>query len=278
MDLSLNVTSGGPTARGSILRSNQAYLELVSQKTTLDYGIAFCAPSFPGAAESQQFREVWVESVDDASRALTQTQAFFDEANVHCNRWALAEDQEPDVIEPVLFDAGFARADKIAMMLERWPHANEEPGKYRILPARAMRQAFRGICTERAAHLLEPGCGEQVTVDGERLDDHRLDAFVAMDGKQPVGLCSLFQVGDIGRIIDLYVAEPFRRRGIGTEMLEHIFAMARRLAVRIVCVDVPADNPAAVAFLEKYAFVPAGKLIEYARPFPTPGRGGPSDP
>lgn len=262
MDLSLNIVEGGPNVRGSILRTNQAFLELVSEKTTLDYGIAFASPQFSTVSECNQFREVWVDSADEAAKAIEQADAHFAESGLTCNRWAPAEDQKPETIEPTLLAAGFRRDDRVAMALDGWPASMESPGQYRVLPARAMRAAFAEVCRQRATDAEGDA---RVEVDNERLDDHRLDAFVLMDGKKPVGVCSLFQVGDIGRIIDLYVVESARRQKAGTEMACHIIALARRLTVSVVCLEVRETNEQAIAFVKQCGFVEAGRLVEFVR-------------
>jgi ribosomal protein S18 acetylase RimI-like enzyme len=262
MDLSLNVVADGPNVRGSILRTNQAFCELVSTKTTLDFGIAFAAPQFATVGECNQFREVWVESPEEAIQALAQADAHFADAGVACNRWAIAEDQKPETIEPILIDAGFRRDDRVAMALDGWPSASDPNDKYRVLPARAMRAAFAEVCGQRAS---ETEGDARVEADHERLDDHRLDAFVLMDGKVPTGICSLFQVGDIGRIIDLFVVESLRRKRAGTEMANHLITLARRLTVSVVCLEVRESNEHAIAFLKQCGFVEAGRLVEFVR-------------
>jgi hypothetical protein len=105
MDLPLHVTQGG-TGAGSILRSNQAYLELLSTKTTLDWGIAFSCDQFPDLPDAHQFREVWIENAADAPKALAAVDAFFAERDAVCARWVLAEAQPPEPIEPTLTMAG----------------------------------------------------------------------------------------------------------------------------------------------------------------------------
>ncbi len=263
MDLSLNVVADGPNVRGAILRTNQAFLELVSTKTTLDYGIAFAAPEFPTVSECNQFREVWIESRDDAATALAQADAHFADSELTCSRWALAEGQKSETIESFMRDFGFERDDRVAMALDGWPAAIDLTDKYRVLPARAMRAAFSDVCSQRAS---EAEGDASVDVDVERLDDHRLDAFVIMDGKIPAGICSLFQVGDIGRFADMYVVADMRRKKVGTAMVNHLIALARRLTVSVACIEVRQSNEPAVAFLKKCGFIEAGTLVEFVRP------------
>jgi len=262
MDLSLNIVEGGPNVRGSILRTNQAFLELVSEKTTLDYGIAFASSQFSTVSECNQFREVWVESADEAAQAVEQANAHFAESNLTCDRWALAEDQKPETIEPALLAAGFRRDDRVAMGLNGWPAPMEPSDQYRVLPARAMRAAYAEVCGKRASSAEGDA---RIEVDNERLDDYRLDAFVLMDGKEPVGICSLFQVGDIGRITDMFVVDAMRRKKAGTAMANHIIALARRLTVSVVCLEVRETNEQAIAFLKQCGFVEAGRLVEFVR-------------
>lgn len=262
MDLSLAVSSGGPTVRGAILRSNQAYLELLGPKTTLQWGIAFCCEAFPRLAAGNQFREVWVESPEEAARAIEAAKSFFAEQGVTCSRWALAEAQKPEPLHDALLAAGFEREESLAMALTAWPERRLEH-HLRILPARPMRAAYEEAWREVAKS--EQPDQREVTVEAalERLDDHRIDAFVAMAGDKPAGICAMFQVGDVGRIMDIHVLREHQRARVGGALLDHMVQIARRLLHRVVCVQIAEDNDGGIAFLSKSGFVECGRLIEY---------------
>ncbi len=265
MDISLNVTQAGPTPAASVLRSNQAYLELLAEKTTLDGGIAFCCTQFPDWPDGSQFREVWVESPTEAEQTYAAAEAHFAECGVTCTRWALAEAQNPALVTPVLDAHGWQRRDMQALALTAWPAPGEFPD-VRILPARPMRAVFRTCWQQLAAYLPDDQQTASVEAAEERLDDHRMDAFVAQVNRQPAGVCALFQVGDIARIIDFFVLPAYRRRGVASALLDHVVALARRLTMRLVCVEVDADNAPGLTFFKNAGFADGGRIVEFHRP------------
>ena len=270
MDISLGVTSGGPTVVGSVLRSSQSYLELLSRKQTLECGIAFYCEQFPRLADGNQFREVLVESTEQAAASLSRVLRFFDEHNLVCSSWALAEGQQPESVEPVLTEAGYVREDNVVMALTAWPKGIPA-SDVRVLPARPMRKVFHEVCTQAAD--FHPAEEREVVVEAanERLDDHRIDAQVATVDKQAAGTCTLFHVGDVGRLVDLYVARTYRRCGVATALLHHLIAIARRVTMRVVCIKIPAGNAGAIEMLKTMDFVEAGRTVEFRhRDMPRP--------
>jgi GNAT superfamily N-acetyltransferase len=129
-----------------------------------------------------------------------------------------------------------------------------------------MREAFRQTCLEES-HLrpLEYREGSAEAAE-QRLDDARIDMYVAMVEGEPAGKCALFQVGDIGRIVDLYVGRAHRRQRVGTALLHHVIALAKRLLARLVCLEVPTAASGTIAFLKTLGFVDCGRTIAYLRP------------
>ncbi|MCB9865769.1 MAG: GNAT family N-acetyltransferase [Phycisphaerales bacterium] len=264
IDMTLNVVPGGPTPAGSVLRAKQAYLELMGVKVTLDCGIAFLCEDVPGYREGQQFREVMVEDPAELAPAFAAAEAHFAEHDARCSRWALAEAQDPAAIEPFLTERGFRRHDVQAVALTAWP---EQPAHeaVRILPARPMRAAYIQCWESAMAYLPEDAREAAVAAAVERLDDHRMDSAVATVDGVPAGVGALFQVGDIGLVADFYVVPGLRRRGVGSALLHHAIALARRLMMRLVCAEVPLANPGGLAFLQRHGFVDGGRFVEFLR-------------
>lgn len=263
-DVSLSVVPDGTTAVGSVLRTNQAYLELLATKTTLDWGIAFCCTRVPGHRDGNQFREVWIESPAQMAEAFAAADAQFECNGQRCARWALAEAQPADNVEAFLTAHGYRREDQRALALAAWPPPQPSEG-VRVLPARPMRAAFEACWHEAAAYLPDGARAAAVAAALERLDDHRMDAVVALVDGQPAGVGALFQVGDVARLVDVFVNKSLRRRGVGRAITAHLLALARRLSMRMVCAETSARNSAALAFLERGGFVPGGDIVEFLR-------------
>jgi hypothetical protein len=263
MDFALNVQSG-PTPAGALLRATQALRELVCGKTTLDHGIAFHCDRFPACTSENQFREVWTPTRADAEIALRSADAFFEEQGTRYARWALAEAQSPEPLDPVLTAAGWERDDLAALVLGDWT-ATPAADDIRILPARPMRAAYRTLWTQWATYLPAEEREAAVDVVLERLDDHRVDAFVAMVDKQPAAAMALFQVGDIGQVVDVFAGARVDRDRVADATLGHVLALARRLALRIIVAAWPQRDPGGRALFARHGFVESGRLVEYRR-------------
>lgn len=256
------------TTVGSIMRSTQAYCLQLCEKETLDYGIAYFSERFAKLPEANQFREVMV-GANDVSKAFAEAESFFRERNLRCYRWAPAADSNTPELTSFLIAQGFTEVRYAAMRLSSWPEATlagrgASENKIRILPARAMRAALRATFTESSPrdHAFN-----QIAADacGERIDDPQLDMFVAMIEGKAAGRCGLYQVGDIARVIDLYVAKPFLNQGAEEAQLGYVLSMAHRLAFRNVCAQVALADAEQLTLMEKFGFVADGNIHEFHR-------------
>ncbi len=239
---------------GSVLRSNQAYYSQICATESLEWGIAYWSEAFPAVAEANQFREVIVSDAAVMPQALAAATDFFTNRGLRCRRWAPAADQPIDAQRTFLESHGFEPRHTLAMRLEAWPAPLDVAG-VRVLPARAMRAAFRETFAGDDAATIE--------LANERLDDPSLDMLVAMVDNRPAGRCAFFEVGDIGRIVGLNVVESMRGRGVATALLSSALAVAHRVASRIVCAQVDAENGVARACFERIGFRQDGVIVEF---------------
>ncbi len=247
----------------SLLRADQAYYAQISRTRSLDKGIAFTSDAFPVVAEANQFREVWVDPADDLSAVFAAVDTNFGKLGLSCQLWAPSADGSTEGLEPFLLDRGFSRRNITAMALRS--HTATLIGEaIRVLPARAMRKALR-LIHEAEYKGLEASEREMfIEAALERLNDHRLDEFVALRTGEPAGRCALFQIGDVGRVCGLFVLPAHRRCGVGQALLSQSLKLARRLQLRLVCVPVLSDNEAALGLLQRCGFERDGMTREYA--------------
>jgi GNAT superfamily N-acetyltransferase len=270
------------TTVGSLLRSTQAYCSELCEKETLEYGIAYYNPRFASLPEANQFREVLIEDPSRIPEAFEQTETWFRQRKMICRRWAPAGGQGTDELKDFLMRRGFRPRRHLAMSLARWVD-RETPKDVRILPARAMRDAYR----ETFTRFETPGSSalRELLAEAslERLDDPHLDMVVALWDKQPVGRCGLYQVGDIARVMSVCVLPMYAGRGIEEALLAHVLALAKRLTMRTVLTQIdetdraglhPSDLPlqrsrALELTLEEAGFVCDGEIVEFERDPPT---------
>ncbi len=248
---------------GSLLRSTQAYCAQLSAKETLDEGIAYYCEAFRDLPEANQFREVMMGDAQLIPAVFASVERWVSMRGLTCHRWAPAGGQCESSLSDHLFDHGFRALHYVALALARWVDLQPDPS-IRVLPARAMRAAHRA--TFMADESSNPLTAKLLADSAERrLDDPQYDTFVALIDNVPAGRCALYQVGDFARVMDLAVLPAFAQRGVDHAFLAHVLALARRLEMRTVCVQIDADAEDDLALFESAGFVADGEIVEFER-------------
>lgn len=248
----------------SLLRCTQAYCNQLCDKHTLDYGIVYYSERFPEVPELNQFREVMIADEDDVAAAFAQTATWFTENQIECYRWAPALGKASDALAKLLEERGFDRYTDCAFRLTEWVEL-EAATDVRVLPARAMRSAYRETMEAVPPRTGASWSSHVAEACEERLDDPSLDMFVALVGKQPAGRCALYQVGDLAQVRDVTVLPSFADRGVERALLGHVLALAKRLAMKNVLALAEADDAVRAAWLEHAGFVQDGTIVEFRR-------------
>ncbi len=238
----------------AVRRADQVFSEQVGDKFTLDCGVAFFDVEYPHSAQDNVLREVWVEQPEAMPAAWAEVEQFYADRGTKCCGWIPALGQSVAVIEPFLLDQGLRKHTFAAMGLSDWPTLAGDPS-VRVLPARAMRKAFRGL------HYDD----QQANIEERRLDYAQFDVFVAVIDAQPAGRCGLLQVGEIADVRNLYVSPAFRRRQVATTLVAHALEMARRLMMKSVCGKIDIENTEGTALLRSCGFERNGEVIEFWR-------------
>ena len=244
----------------AVRRSNRALVEQVAQWESLEFGVAFYSATLPREAAANQLQDAWLAEVDGAT-AYERAEAYYRERNATCLAWTPASAQAIEPLEALLLPKGWRRVDCLAMHMTDWSALDAQANAaIRVLPARAMPKAFRRSITETGAG------DEETNAAFERLNDSNYDAFVAMSGDQPVGRVAYLEVGDIGRLAELFVTPAQRGRGIGRGLLWHVRQLVRRLGPRAFVASVPAEDDAGASFLQRAGFSQVGTFTHFVRP------------
>jgi len=253
------------TTIGSLLRSTQAFGSQLCEKQTLEQGIAYYCRRFADLPEANQFREVVIDAPEQIAAAFDEAEAWFHDQGLRCHVWAPAGGGASAELNAFLATQGFRERGYLAMRLTTW--VNMEPvGDIRVLPARAMRAAVRQTFGEVTTSGEDGDADQLADALNERMNDPQFDVFVAMIGARPVGRCALYQVGDIARVMDLHVSAPSRRDDVQRSLIAHVLAMAKRLQMRNICVQVDETDTQRRAWFEAAGFVADGRIVEFHRP------------
>jgi GNAT superfamily N-acetyltransferase len=251
----------GELAGSAVRRSNQVYFEQVSQRETIVCGYAYTSARWPELEDCNFVGEVLLEGAPRA--AYDTVERYFAERALTCWRWIPAAIQEPGAVAALLAPLGFRAEASLPYVLARNAVARS-PAGLRILGARAMRRAYTELIglrsREQAGGADAPRARDLTDMHLERLNDPQYDAFVARLDDHPVGVVSLLQVGEIGRVCDLFVHREQRRRGIGSALIQYAVATARRWSLCPICAEAPAGDAACRGLLERAGFE-AGRAI-----------------
>jgi GNAT superfamily N-acetyltransferase len=249
-------------AATAVRRTNQVLFEQVSQRETIDCGYAYTSTVFPRIPLCNFMGEVLIDNA--AVDPYAAVERYYGQRGLTCSRWIPSAEQDPGPVGVLLAPHGFVRRETITMALPADARGSAEE-RFKMLGARAMRNAYTRVIRERSAAF--PDLSDDLTaVQLERLNDPQYDAFVAMVGDDPVGVGALFQAGDIGRVCDVYVVEAHRRRGIGQAIFGYLLMTARRWALRPICAAVDAANLAGRRLLAKAGFEEGGLIVSFVRP------------
>lgn len=256
------------TTVGSLLRSTQAFRSQLCEKETLEHGIAYYCERFANLPEANQFREVVVDNSEQIAAAFDEAEVWFEARNLRCHVLAPAGGAATTDLAGFLVDRGYEERGYVAMTLTNWVEIERVDG-IRVLPARAMRSALRQTFEDAATSTSTSDAGGLAEALNERMNDPQLDMFVAMIGARPVGRCGLYQVGDIARVVELSVRETPRGGDLRQALTGHVLAMAKRLEMRNVCVQVDETDAERRAWFESVGFVADGRIVEFERPVKT---------
>lgn len=248
-------------ALSAVRRSSQVYYAQLSEQVPLSCGVAFICPQYPNYSGGNQLREAIIPAGKSPAEACDEVQSFYADLNLHCFRWAPAAEQPVEPLEAFLTSRGYSPIRNLALSWTREVDIPTNPN-VRLLPARAMRKSLRKLILRDYAYT--PPVREMIAdVAIDRLDNPQYDMFVAMLDDRPAGHGGLLQVGEIGRIENIFVAEDSRRQGVGLSIMSHLLALGRRLALRITCLETEETNLPAQSLYARCGFEPGGAFTEF---------------
>ncbi|MCB9852004.1 MAG: hypothetical protein H6819_02825 [Phycisphaerales bacterium] len=243
-------------------RCETVWWEQICEWEPLDYGVAFTCPRYPELTDAQQLRDVWLADID-GSDAFDRAETYFADRNLQCAIWTPAPGQPEAPVEAVMIDKGWQRENIIALNLadiDKSP-AELEREDMRVLPARAMRRAYRTF-------LESLHDGETAACDAafDRLDDASYEVLLAVRDGVAVARIGYHEVGEFARLRDFSVTSDADDNDSRSLLLAHFLLRARRLSPRVVVACFPEAATDEIAFLTQRGFADAGRLVRFRRP------------
>src|SRR2546427_7768610 len=200
-------------------RTELHWVRHVGEEAQLDAGTAFTNPLLSNVPNANGMLDATLPEGVAPEAAVEEVEAHFAALGVRCRRWvfnpaAPAARTQP-LVEHLLSRGHRADPLDILHLAGRPAGAVRETPGLTIIPARASYRHTRALADEAFARRNDPQFAEAEML---HLDDPHWDALLALRNGTAVAQAGVLAVGEIGRIDQVYVSEPFRRQGIGKNM------------------------------------------------------------
>jgi len=263
-------TSIGALIR-ALRRSRRIMADAILPVEPIDAAHVYCSPDHRAIRMVNFAGEVAAGTANDASSLLDAIDARFEQGGSTCH-----------VLEPVAAEAGqplrdaarargFESIAKTALQLEDYEPA--EPNRdLQILPIRAAMPElpvfYRAMATQ-GLKLPDEAAHQFAEVMIERLNDPRLELFIARESSGPIGVAGVLSLGEIGVIDPAFVLPAGRGRGAAKALLHHTIDHCARAMFRAVVLARSADCDS-IPLYESLGFARAG-AFEVLRRFDDDG-------
>jgi len=208
--------------------------------------------------------EVHLPDGADANEVVGEIQTHFREQNATCHLLDGAEEEWPAELAAALEAADYTPRTKHVFLLSKFEPA-DDPGSHQIIPARAAYGEIRDLYLQMATS--EFNADEQLAknlADAmiDRLDEPRLELFMARVDQKPAALAGLVTLGQIGVIVPAYSAPAARGTGAGKAVMQHTLEYCHRAQFEQVIVD-RSDGCYAIPFYERLGFEKISSYVKY---------------
>ena len=211
----------------------------LGEEAQLDVGTAIANADLPNVYNANRVLDASLPEGTAPGDAVREAEAHFGELGVRCHQWVMNPAVPASRTAPLaehLLAAGWRAEPADILYLGTAPAApiREVPG-LTIIPARASYRHARLLAEERAEPWGEPQLADAAML---HLDDPHWDALLALKDGRPVGGAGVLAVGDLGRVDQVFVSEPFRRSGVGRTLMSRALEICARSLFKHVMLSV----------------------------------------
>jgi ribosomal protein S18 acetylase RimI-like enzyme len=238
----------------------------LSEETPLEAGVAFANPELPRVWDANRVLDAAVPAGSTPEELVAEAESFFAERGTPCAQWTMNPSAPAERAAPLIryLESSGWRADPadIFYLPGRPPAPIREAAGLTIIPARASFRHWRELAEEWARCRAEPQLADAAML---HLDDPHYDAMLALRDGKVAGRAGVLAVGDVGRIDQVYVAEAFRRQGVGRTLMSRALEICARSLFRHVMLSRDPANDAARGLYEGIGFQKIGEIVSYRR-------------
>jgi ribosomal protein S18 acetylase RimI-like enzyme len=248
-------------------RTELHWVRHVGEETQLDTGVALTNPELPAVWDANLVMDAALPPGGSPEAAVDEVEQHFARAGVPCRQWIMNPAAPAERVWPLaehLTGQGWQRHPyDIMHRTGRAARVANEVEGLTIIPARASFRHARALAEEAAAE-----CGVPQLADASvlHLDDPHWDALMALRDGAAVARAGVLAVGELGRIEQVFVSAPYRRRGIGRTMMGRVLEICARSLFKHVMLSVhPHDRPA-IEMYRGLGFRRIGEIVFYRQP------------
>jgi ribosomal protein S18 acetylase RimI-like enzyme len=234
---------------------------LAADEAQLDCGTALSNAALNEVPEANCVFDAALPPGAAAAGAAAEVAEHFARAGSACLQWVPNPSAPPDRVTPLiehLVGQGLSSTTLDILHLPRLPQAAvREAAGLQIIPARASFRHARALAEQDAAARGSPQWADATML---HLDDPRFDAMLALKDGQAVAIAGVLGVGEWAGVQLLFVAEPYRRQGIGRTMMSRVLEVCVRSLYRHVLLSIEPRNAAGQGPFRQLGFEKVGSL------------------
>jgi GNAT superfamily N-acetyltransferase len=249
------------------LQTQRDWTRHLSEETVLDVGTAFHNTNLGNVWDANCVLDAASPEGMSPVDAVAQVNDHYAAQSARCRRWTMNPSAPAERTAPLvehLIGSGFRTFSADVMHMAGAPSTKiAEVGGLKIIPSRASFRHARELAEESSKQWNEPQLVDAMML---HLEDPHFDSLIALKDGQPIATAGVLAVGEIGRIDEVFVAERFRRLGIGRTMMSRMLEICARSLFKQVLLSVLSDNAPAKALYEQVGFRHVGAIVAYAAP------------
>jgi GNAT superfamily N-acetyltransferase len=247
-------------------RTELHWLRHLGDEAQLDAGVAFTRRELATIAAANSMIDAALPPGASPSDVVEEVRRHFEEAGTTCQRWLLnpaAPEAQTRPLAEHLAVQGWTSEPSDILYLAGRPAAPAAPSdSLTIIPARASFRHARQLAEEAAAEAGRPQLADASML---HLDDPHWDVMIALRDGKAVARAGVLAVGEIGRVDQLYVSAPERRRGIGSAMLARVLEVCSRSLFKHVMACVGPQEADASLLYDRFGFRTIGGMTAYRK-------------
>ena len=276
MELPIAPQQGQPSTAAlvrAVRRSEAALARTASTETTLDGAVAFANPDRPGVRCVNFAAGLAPAQHADADSLVAGIHEHFDAAGAPCHTLDAAAIDWPDALADVIRRRAYRPITRHVFLMTSYRPPEERGTGAQIIPARAAYRELTQLYDTMARldhHADDALAAQLIQTMIDRLDEPRLDLFLARLDRRPVAVAGVVSLGNMGVVSSAYADPAYRGRGLAKTLMTAVLDHCVRAQFEQVIVD-RSDGCPSIPFYQSLGFERATSYTKYLATMVTHG-------